>query len=382
MKKTLVAIAALATVGAAFAQSAVTLYGKIDAAVGQVSQTQNGVNTAAGNVGTQIGGSGLALQNQRWGMKGTEDLGGGMSAMFQVENGFSVDTGAAGQGGLLFGRTAWVGLSGPFGSITAGRQYGMMDNYSAYDAQYGNNVSAVGYAHHGGPAAGLLATATAANVNGGAHNDQTRYNNTVIYTTPKMSGFVANVMYGPGEANKPDGSKGGTYFGVTADYKNGPMGVQYNYEQLDGTGTATVSNGNISAWQVQGSYDLQVVKLHAVYEQGKSSASGIMPIPLSAAAGAIVPNATDKGWGIGITVPVGALTFTASYAVEDQSAVNMATGQVSAYSALARYALSKRSSIYAGFLNGQDRPSAATAAASNALKIKNESYIAGFQHNF
>jgi predicted porin len=118
MKKSLVALAiAAAFSGSAFAQSSVTLYGKIDETFHHEPK-QN----AAGNSVNKLDAG--AFSGNRWGLKGTEDLGGGQSAIFNLEGGYNLNTGAAGQGGLLFGRTAMVGLSwGDPATLKFGRQY-------------------------------------------------------------------------------------------------------------------------------------------------------------------------------------------------------------------------------------------------------------------
>src|ERR1700712_516811 len=116
MKKSLLALAALGTfAGAAQAQSSVTLYGIIDAGF-VYNNNQAGQKLYSLNSGN--------LQGSRWGLRGTEDLGGGLKAIFVLENGFDVNTGKLGQSGLEFGRSAYVGLSSAqFGTVTLGRQY-------------------------------------------------------------------------------------------------------------------------------------------------------------------------------------------------------------------------------------------------------------------
>src|ERR1700751_1017325 len=96
-------LALLGVTGVAHAQSSVTLYGVLDDSIQYVSNVggKSLYNMAAGN-----------LQGNRWGVKGTEDLGGGLKAIFQLENGFNPNNGALGQGGKMFGRQAYVGLTG------------------------------------------------------------------------------------------------------------------------------------------------------------------------------------------------------------------------------------------------------------------------------
>jgi predicted porin len=103
----------------AFAQSSVTLYGIIDTGVEYVSHA----NAAGDNVIRMPGITGELPS--RWGLRGIEDLGGGLKASFQLESGFNPRAGDMGQGGRLFGRQAWVGLQGPWGAVSFGRQYTM-----------------------------------------------------------------------------------------------------------------------------------------------------------------------------------------------------------------------------------------------------------------
>ncbi|WP_087753103.1 porin [Paraburkholderia caledonica] len=103
----------------AFAQSSVTLYGVLDTGVEYVSHA----NTAGGHVVRMPGITGELPS--RWGMRGSEDLGSGLKASFVLESSFNMRGGDSGQGGRLFGRQAWVGLEGPWGALSFGRQYTM-----------------------------------------------------------------------------------------------------------------------------------------------------------------------------------------------------------------------------------------------------------------
>jgi predicted porin len=104
-----------ALAGVASGQSSVTLYGMVD----------NGLSYASNSGGShQYNMSSGVLSGSRFGLLGSEDLGGGLKAIFTLENGFDVNSGKASQGGLMFGRRAFVGLSSSrFGTITLGRQY-------------------------------------------------------------------------------------------------------------------------------------------------------------------------------------------------------------------------------------------------------------------
>jgi predicted porin len=117
--KTIAAAAMLTVSGSAFAQSSVTLYGILDTGIELVTHAN-----AAGDKVIRMPGITGSMPS-RWGLRGTEDLGGGLAAIFTLENGFNTRAGDVNQGGRLFGRQAWVGLSSPNGTLTFGRQYTM-----------------------------------------------------------------------------------------------------------------------------------------------------------------------------------------------------------------------------------------------------------------
>ncbi len=146
MNKSLVSIAVLAFAGAASAQSSVSLYGRIDASLASQKTEVGGVTTV--DNGPQIRSG--AHTGSRFGLKGTEDLGGGLKANFQLEQGFNVDDGTP-SSARQFHRQAWVGLSGGFGSLQLGRQYSTIYNlYSEHDVLVYSGYSAMVYAFNSG----------------------------------------------------------------------------------------------------------------------------------------------------------------------------------------------------------------------------------------
>ena len=111
---------AAAACGGAQAQSSVTIYGLVDAAVEHLTNVG-----ATGDSTTRLPGL-TGSAPSRLGFRGTEDLGGGLKAVFTLESGFGVDSGTFNQGGRFFGRQAYVGVAGDWGSLTLGRQYSML----------------------------------------------------------------------------------------------------------------------------------------------------------------------------------------------------------------------------------------------------------------
>jgi len=347
MKKTLVAIAALAAVGAASAQSTVNLFGRIDASIGSVKTTTTGATTA--DVGTQIRSGGHT--GSRWGLRGSEDLGGGMKANFTLEQGFSIDTGADSTAGLGFSRQAFVGLSGGFGTVNVGRQYDIVDNmYGIHDAMGNGGYSAVA-----GIASGFGST------HGGAVGDTiVRQNNAVMYTTPSMGGFSATAMWAP-EENKGLGISSGKAVGAMATFASGPFGFGLGYQSNKSTGAAP----SVTQTLFGTSYDLGVAKLFAQYVTGKNK---------TAVAGAAYE---DKGFNVGVQVPVGAMRLQAGYAKEDtDNRAGATVRENKAFGLMAQYDLSKRTYVYAGYRRLESDP----AGASNT--IKTTSYGLGVVHNF
>lgn len=215
MKKSLLALAVLgAFAGAAQAQSSVTIYGIVDTGVTYTSKAQ----TPAGgtNTGSKFAMNSGVIQGSRIGFKGVEDLGGGLSAVFNLETGFNNDNGALnGQDSTtsnnLFRRKSVVGLAGGFGTVLLGRQTDFADTISAYTA-----VNDFG---------GVIA-----NSGSGLNRLQgTRTNNSINYTTNNLGGFTGNLMYGFGEtAGK---TSAGQSFGLGGKYDNGPLGLGINYYQ-------------------------------------------------------------------------------------------------------------------------------------------------------
>ncbi|SDV49395.1 porin [Chitinasiproducens palmae] len=218
MKKSLLAVAALSTfAGAAHAQSSVTLYGIIDAGVNYTSN----VRTSATTNGRQFNLTSGVMQGSRWGLRGTEDLGGGLKAIFVLENGFDVAGGGLGQGGRMFGRQAFVGLSSnQYGSVTLGRQYdSVVDFVGPFEAgsQWGGYVSA-----HPADLDNF--------------NNAFRTNNAIKYTSNNYNGFKFGGLYSLGGV-AGDNSRNQVW-SLGAGYANGPVGF--------GVGYLNVRNPNIA----------------------------------------------------------------------------------------------------------------------------------------
>ena len=307
MKKSLsaLALAALSS-GGALAQSSATIYGVVDVGLVHESGAASG---SANNLS-----SGVA-SGSRLGFKGKEDLGGGTSVNFVLENGFNADTGAAGQGGLLFGRQAWVGVSGAFGAVSLGRQY--LPYYKAL-RDVGDPFGAVSLA---GRAGNLMTT-------------NTRTDNMVEYISPQLHGLSADLAYGAGET-AGDSAKNRTLGGALA-YARGALKVQLAYNRIENA-TATDSTRNRL---LVASYDFGVVSANFGYALNKGTGT-----------------ADSKDAVAGITVPFGAAKLLASYVRHDDRSI--ANKDASQWGIGYTYALSKRTDLYCAYAKIDNRNGAA-----------------------
>jgi predicted porin len=202
---------AMTMAGTAHAQTSVTLYGLIDAGFGFV-------NTNAGNRYAMMNGN---LNGDRWGLKGREDLGGGLAAIFQIENGFNVGTGALGQGGREFGRQSWVGLtSSTYGTVKFGRQYDPL-----VDMVQGQTLEAV----FGSPAT------TPGDVDN--NDNSARISNSIKYISPVFGGFQFEGMYALNGVAGATGS--GNTYAVAGAYATGPVSVAAGFMHANNASVAT-----------------------------------------------------------------------------------------------------------------------------------------------
>jgi predicted porin len=202
----------------ALAQTNVTVYGIVDAGLVTERGRPDGGLTKVG--------SGIA-SGSRLGFSGKEDLGNGIAAVFAIENGFNADTGAVGQGGVLFGRQAMVGLTGAFGALTLGRQY---TPYYRTLRDVGDPFGAVSLAGRSGNIMTL----------------NTRADNMVIYASPVLNGVRVDLGYGAGEI-AGDSSKNRT-MSAALGYVKGALKIQGAYHRVDNpAGTDAVRNTLIAA---------------------------------------------------------------------------------------------------------------------------------------
>ncbi|GAC1389519.1 MAG: porin [Variovorax sp.] len=337
MKKSLVALAALAVAGMASAQSSVTLFGIVDASISRY--TTSGINTVVinpvtgvptvfstpGQSQTVLGNSGYSAS--RLGFRGTEDLGGGLAASFWLEAPLSNDDGNTVGRAFNFSRRSTVSLSGGFGEVRLGRDYTptfwndtVFDPFGTVGA--GANVISTVSGLGGTPIVrgGLLAGTTLTNGN------YVRASNTVGYfLPPNLGGFYGQVQYGFDEnvnrgINNAFGntnSNTGRYVGGRFGYANGPLDVAVAYGEStvrtfnEALPTVPVTfspfGAKVKTANLGAAYDFGVVKLFGELSQVNNN------IKDNSTGFALDTTTKVKGFLLGATVPVGAGLIRASY---------------------------------------------------------------------
>lgn len=380
MKKSLIALAALAAIaGSAQAQSTVTLYGMLDVGLGNF--TTNGTADATGALKSlsQVKLDSAALNGNRWGLRGSEDLGGGLSAIFNLESGFSIDSGASGQGGLLFGRRANVGFASGFGKVELGRNSSSYDDVSADHAMMGQSwfdPSNVNNGNAPSTVTTLAAAATPAAFGAAAApflnrtttwvGYNTRFNNSIKYTSANFSGFTGSVMYAFGE-DKTAAVGASKTISANAKYANGPLLVSLGYQSEAGARTATTEPALVNKL-LSVSYDLGAAKIGFGANRAKYAGMGF-------------DVAGQNEYNLSVAVPMGATTLSAGYAVSNGDDLGKSTG----FGVQALYALSKRTTLYVGAVSTSTYDNLADevrAVAPTSDIQRNTTYAAGVRHSF
>lgn len=248
MKNHVLALALLSAFGAAHAQSNVTLYGVADAALERVKGATSTTRLASGQ---QFG--------SRWGVRGTEDLGGGLNAHFVLEAGINLDTGTSAQGGRAFGRQSFVGLGGGFGALRLGRQYSPMDDIASIAGTKTYDVLSVV------PIIG--------------NGDYNRVDNAITYLSPKWGGLSLQVQHSLGE-ERPSTNASPDFQKQTSAhvmYADGPLTLGLGLQSVaDGNGVLAGKQG-IDAALLAGSYSFGDFKITA-YGDSEDRGEGKMKV--------------------------------------------------------------------------------------------------------
>lgn len=329
------------------AQTNVTLYGVVDAGVEYVSHA--GSDGAGSMYRVSSGNS----AGSRWGLRGTEDLGGGLRGIFVLESGLHVDTGTTTLGGRLFGRQAFIGIAGPWGQVTLGRQNNtLFDFFVPLDPSRYKPYSLLAHdAHFAG-----------------------RADNAIKYTG-KFGGLTVSGLYSTGYdatiaagSEVPGAPRVGQEMGAGAYYTTGDFGMALVYDQRRGTSVATAGN------------------LERRYAAGLIYTSG----PFTAVAGYrhLQGGLTSPGfrsnlyWLGGAYAIQPALTLHAGIYRTDRRASD---DDAMSYTLQAVYSLSKRTDVYlnASYMDNKGRSSLGVASSlKTAPGLGQTGVVAGIKHIF
>lgn len=378
MKKSLIALAVMAAAGAASAQSSVTLFGIVDASL----------TWGRGTVADRFQMTDSGYNSSRLGFRGTEDLGGGMSASFWLEAGinnddgtgdptnvnnqvvgaFSPATGAnapvrAGTQGLTFNRRSTVSLGGRWGELRLGRDYvPHFWNLTVFDP-FGTNGVGTTQTLNGVSVPNPLAAGTNLAIPSVAYPTQVRASNSIGYFLPaNLGGFYGQIQYSEGEtaSNAADNGDG---YGVRLGFASGPFNVAAAY------GKTEFAAGDITTANIGGQWDFGMAKLLAHYNRDRLTTT--------------IGSATGKGWLIGTLVPVGAGEIRAAYSTyeldvggAEPRTRKLALGYV--------HNLSKRTAIYTSWARVRNDGGANSSLGGSATGVNSSSsgLDIGVRHSF
>lgn len=334
---TLLLSTAIAAAAPAFAQSSLTFSGLVDAYAGSMRNAGDARSRSVVNSG--------GMTTSWFGFKGSEDLGGGLKANFQLTSFFQADSGVQGRfpGDTMWSRDANVGLSGGFGALSFGRELAPHFLPTILFNPFGDSYTFAPLI--------LQADVPLFNASGWTNSvaGDTGWSNSIRYTTPNFGGLTANLHYQFGEVA---GNNGRNNIGINALYFNGPLALTAFYHNVEINNPLNAPAGNVqpagniplasgqfaarqTAWMVGGSYDLQMAKLFVTY--GATSHD----IDLD-----------DKTVSLGATVPFGAGKVLASWAQTQREGVAIGADQKRNTAAVGYdYDLSKRTDLYAVYMN-------------------------------
>lgn len=343
---------ALPAIASSASKSTVTVYGIADAGYVRISNVK-------GNSRQGID-SGW-LQPSRFGLRGSEDLGSGLHAIFTLESGFNIDNGANTSSTAFFNRQAFVGLSSKnLGSLTLGRQYTLIfDNLVPISGS-----PAFGFS--GGAVDGLALPGSSAgrfdNTLGG-----TRIDNSLKYTSANFSGLQFNAMKGFGEVAGSSSSK--QLWAVGAKYKQGPFyaGLSYQIEKCPEQGGCPEFKDDKNLFALGGSYDFKFGKIAAIFTRENNAKN--------------IKNTDGDTAQVIAQIPVGNWLLTSGYQViNDKSILNQ---DVKQYNFSVLNYLSKSTSIYGVFSSQKvSNGGKASMAMTNSDNHKQNVFAMGIRHTF
>ena len=251
MQKTLAALAVCGALAGSAVAADVTLYGIVDTGVGYSHVDFDGQKEKTDTFSMMSG----QASGSRWGLKGAEELGNGLTVGFILESGFESDTGANSSSSAFFNRESSLYLQGGFGKIGLGRM-GAFNNGQSSWAKIGM-ISAFGTSSWGGYSAQL----------GNLMSTAGQWNNMIAYETPDFAGFKVFAQYGMGSNGHENESSSDRFYAIGASYNNGPIAAylavdSINYQTVGSKMPAGVDIDDSLTVTLGGSYDFEVAKVY------------------------------------------------------------------------------------------------------------------------
>ncbi len=379
MKKTLAAVAVLGAFAGSALAADVQLYGIVDTGVGYNHVDVDGLGDGQ-DIDTFQMKSGQA-SGSRWGLKGTEDLGNGLTVGFILEDGFSSDTGA--DSAPMFNRESSLFIQGGFGKFAMGRM-GSLNNGQSSWAKVGM-INAFGTSDWGNYSVQV----------GNVMSTAAQWDNMVAYETPDFAGFKVYAQYAMGSNDNENESRSDRYYALGATYNNGPFAGYFavdsiNYATADATGALPNASDIDDSLTVTlgGSYDFEAVKVYlgAQYfdEVKLSNFKGVIK-----AAGVGQSNKV-KGYGISLTGDAPVLGGKAMFGIGYTDAESADSEDKTADVELQRYVVSvgydypfsKRTDVYAVASYMQDSWEDKSKAEKVDADPSAYTFYVGLRHRF
>jgi predicted porin len=354
MKKSLLALALFgAFAGVAQAQSAVQIYGTVDAGIIKRTDQTLAIGKRANNT---------------LGFKGTEDLGNGLKALFQLEIRYEPDSGTIeqGAGGVqrpLFQGQSRVGLQGAFGMVRLGRGLTAFQETSTQFEPFHGIPSPSGFQTD------LTVAGYTSDPLGLVGNSTNRFSNALFYNSPEVAGFQLNTTIGTRESNTGSaaivgrGTAAAPQYRVGAEASANPYSVSATYKNGPAALMAAVERNSVEtrlysvAGYIMASPDLKLMASRTKQDRGHT----------------FVNNEEVTSWVVGANYTMGASKFLAGYGQKNAGVLNVGLQKTKQFSLGYEYSLSKRTYIYA---DASQRKSVATTP--NSLNI----YALGVNHAF
>jgi len=367
MKKSLLAVAVLGAFAANAMAADVTLYGKVDTGF-MYTNAKKGDNKSTNTFEMKSGITG----GSRWGLKGSEDLGNGWKVGFLLESAFNSDTGMGES--RLFHREASVNVSGPFGTLYAGRMGGVGGGSAASPISLWGMGSAFGTVWGNNSLDKTL------------QSNASRYDNSIAYASPSFAGVQVIAFYSMGgdsvknTSGKENSEEVDRYYGLGGKYINGPIAVFGVVDQMNYTNGTNYDNKDSLGVTIGGSYDFGVAKVYATaqYFDNLMAGNSISKAGLAVKGGV----GQQEGFAVSLSanIPLAGGNFKAQLGYADAEDIENSDLEAKRYVGGIgyQYPLSKRTFVYAGASYMHDQHE----NKSSKYKEKTAQVFAGLNHSF